>query len=230
MTETITWHPSPNFDSRATPTRVDILVIHYTGMKDAASAMARLCDSAAKVSSHYLIDESGTIFRLVEETQRAWHAGLSFWRGERDINSHSIGIELVNPGHEFGYRRFPERQMAALEALAKDILRRHPIPARNVVGHSDVAPGRKQDPGELFDWQRFATAGIGLWPDRGRTEEEEGANRIGDLLEFIGYDTADLDAATTAFQRRYRPEQVDGIADGQTIRRAAALLKLFAES
>ena len=157
---------SPNFDARPPGARIDMLVLHYTGMVSAEAAIERLCDPAAKVSAHYLIDEDGAVRRLVDENHRAWHAGEASWRGKSDINARSLGIELVNPGHEFGYRPFPEAQMAALEALAQDILARHTIEARNVVGHSDVAPRRKTDPGELFDWRRLAEAGIGLWPGK----------------------------------------------------------------
>lgn len=155
--------PSPNYSDRA-PGAIDILVLHYTGMSSCGDALARLCDPAAKVSAHYLIDEDGTVFHLVAEERRAWHAGISFWAGERDINSRSIGIELVNPGHELGYRHFPETQMLRLAELARDILARHPIPQQRVLGHSDVAPGRKRDPGELFNWQWLAGQGIGIWP------------------------------------------------------------------
>ena len=146
-----------------------MLVLHYTGMRSAAEALARLTDPEAKVSAHYLIDEDGTVVRLVDEEMRAWHAGVSFWRGATDINARSIGIELVNPGHEFGYRPFPRAQMAALIDLALDIVARWPIPARNVVGHSDVAPRRKMDPGELFDWPRLAAPASGC----GRSEADE---------------------------------------------------------
>ncbi|MBT4888262.1 MAG: N-acetylmuramoyl-L-alanine amidase [Rhodospirillales bacterium] len=156
--------PSPNHNERPLETSVDMLVIHYTGMKNCEDALARLCDVEAQVSAHYLIDEDGTLYQMVDENRRAWHAGVSYWRGITDVNAHSIGIELVNPGHEFGYRAFPEAQMLTLIDLCKDILSRHDISACNVVGHSDVAPERKQDPGELFDWQRLADAGIAQWP------------------------------------------------------------------
>ncbi|MGY8992341.1 MAG: N-acetylmuramoyl-L-alanine amidase, partial [Rhodospirillales bacterium] len=156
---------SPNFDDRPAGLPVDMLVLHYTGMKSASDALDRLCDPAAKVSAHYLVNMNGSVSALVDEEKRAWHAGVSFWRGHTDVNARSIGIELVNPGHEFGYVPFPEKQMAALIKLAKDILKRHAIEARNVVGHSDIAPRRKMDPGELFDWPRLAAAGIGLWFD-----------------------------------------------------------------
>ncbi len=156
--------PSPNHDARAEGKPLDMLLLHYTGMESAAAALDRMCDPAAKVSAHYMIDEDGTVYRLVDEDRRAWHAGVAHWAGEDDINSRAIGIELVNPGHEFGYRAFPEPQMAALEALCLDILSRHDIPPDRVLGHSDVAPDRRQDPGDLFDWKRLAAKGIGLWP------------------------------------------------------------------
>ncbi|HEY1507001.1 MAG TPA: N-acetylmuramoyl-L-alanine amidase [Stellaceae bacterium] len=222
--------PSPNFDARPADGRVDMLILHYTGMRTAKEALDRLCDPAAMVSAHYLIDEDGTITRLVAEEQRAWHAGIASWRGRSDINGASIGIELVNPGHEFGYRRFPEPQMAVLEALAHAILERHPIPARNVIGHSDVAPLRKQDPGEHFDWARLARAGIGFWPDfTGQTAATlPGLREIQKKLASIGYfcpQSGALDAVTTAailaFQRHFRPARCDGVLDAETSRRIA---------
>lgn len=222
--------PSPNFDARPGDGRVDMLVLHYTGMRTAKEALDRLCDPAAKVSAHYLIDEDGAVTRMVAEEKRAWHAGISSWRGRTDINGASIGIELVNPGHEFGYRRFPEPQMAALEELARGILSRQAIPARNVVGHSDVAPLRKQDPGELFDWPRLARAGIGFWRDFGARTVPQPLNlreSQAQLVE-IGYfcpQSGALDAITTAailaFQRHFRPERCDGVLDTETSRRIA---------
>jgi N-acetylmuramoyl-L-alanine amidase len=221
--------PSPNFDARAGAGTVDMLVLHYTGMRTAQEALDRLCDPAAKVSAHYLIEEDGSVWRLVDEAQRAWHAGISWWRGCRDINGASIGIELVNPGHEFGYRPFPEPQMAALETLAREILNRHPIPPRAVLGHSDIAPQRKQDPGELFDWARLGKAGIGLWPDFTQTASApETIAALQSALGTIGYESPQsgaLDAATcaviTAFQRHFRPSLCDGAADAETRRRIA---------
>jgi N-acetylmuramoyl-L-alanine amidase len=222
--------PSPNRGPRPPGTAIDTLVLHYTGMRSAAEALDRLCDPAAKVSAHYAIGEDGTVWRLVPEALRAWHAGVSFWRGESNLNDRSIGIELVNPGHEFGYRPFPEPQMAALIALCRGILARHPIPPGRVVGHSDIAPTRKQDPGELFDWKRLAAAGIGAWP---RIALLRAPASVGDadtleavaLLGRIGYDTGALEgesdgtliAAFRAFQRRFRPARVDGILDGETL-------------
>ncbi len=222
-------HPSPNHGPRPPGVAIDMLILHYTGMRTAGEAIERLCSADTQVSAHYLVDEDGTVLRLVPEERRAWHAGTSFWAGRRDINSASIGIELVNPGHEFGYRPFPEPQMAALEPLARDILARHPIPARHVLGHSDVAPRRKADPGELFDWQRLARAGIGLWPEADAAPAA-GIGEAQRLLAAIGYETAlsgaldeETRAAVTAFQRHFRPARCDGALDGETLARIAAV-------
>ena len=215
---------SPNFDERPNDAPIDMLVLHYTGMPTAADALARLCDPAAKVSAHYVIDEDGRVIALVDETKRAWHAGVSSWRGESNVNGRSIGVELVNPGHEFGYRDFPDAQMTALEELAAAILARHPIPARNVVGHADVAPSRKADPGERFDWRRLAAKGIGLWPV-GASAVDADAEAVRDMLAGYGYDTADATAAITAFQRHFRPSRFDGVADAETAGRLIALLQ-----
>jgi N-acetylmuramoyl-L-alanine amidase len=213
--------PSANFDQRPKGAVIDMLVIHYTGMTDAGAALRRLTDAAAKVSCHYFIGEGGDIIRLVGETDRAWHAGVSFWRGDSGCNARSIGIELQNPGHEFGYRAFPEAQMASLEVLALDIIGRHPIPPGNVVGHSDIAPARKMDPGERFDWRRLAARDIGLWPKP--TAESEIGLDAERLLAELGYQTSDLVAAITAFQRRYRTSSIDGKADAETLALMAAL-------
>lgn len=215
--------PSPNHDARPDGGAIDMLVVHYTGMQSATAARERLCDPAAKVSAHYMIDEDGSVAALVPEDRRAWHAGVSFWRGRTDINARSVGVELVNPGHEYGYRPFPEPQMAAFEELAKAILGRHPIPARNVVGHSDVAPRRKEDPGELFDWRRLAGCGIGLWP--GATASAE-ATDAAQMLARFGYETEDLAATLRAFQRRFRPARIDGVADAETTGLLADLLRV----
>lgn len=214
---------SPNHDERPANTTIDMLVLHYTGMKSAADAIDRLCDSAAKVSAHYLIDEDGSICRLVGENRRAWHAGVSYWRGHTDINARSIGIELVNPGHEWGYRQFPDVQMAALIDLASDILARHPISARNVVGHSDIAPRRKTDPGELFNWNDLAEAGIGLAPES-VVNDVPLADQLPKMLDEIGYESEDLSATLGAFQRRFRPALIDGAADSETYRLVAGVL------
>ena len=225
--------PSPNFDARAAGGAIDMLILHYTGMKTAAEALDRLCDPAAKVSAHYLIDEDGAVWRLVDEAKRAWHAGVSSWRGRSDINGASIGIELVNPGHEFGYRPFPKAQMAALAELARALLGRHPIPPRHVLGHSDVAPLRKQDPGELFNWARLARAGIGLWPDFDAAADlPQTAAELRAALTMIGYacpvggdDAAAMAAIITAFQRHFRRKLCDGVADSETRHRIAVLAR-----
>ena len=206
--------PSPNFNERRLP--VSMIVLHYTGMQSAAEALERLKDPAAEVSAHYLIDEDGTVIRLVDEAKRAWHAGRSFWRGITDVNSASVGIELVNPGHEFGYRPFPDAQMEALVPLLADIVRRHDIPRANVVGHSDVAPARKIDPGELFDWDMLARYNLTLprpHPKMRLLYDNEGAFFL--ALARFGYDVSDKEAAVAAFQRRWRPHKIDGQVDGQ---------------
>ena len=157
--------PSPNQDDRPDGMPVDTLILHYTGMQTAQAAIDRLRDPDAHVSSHYVVDEDGTVLRLVPEARRAFHAGVSYWRGNAALNGRSIGIEIVNPGHEWGYRDFPALQMAAVCDLCLEILSRHPIPPRNIVAHSDVAPDRKEDPGEKFDWEGLARNGVGLWPE-----------------------------------------------------------------
>jgi N-acetylmuramoyl-L-alanine amidase len=217
--------PSPNCDERPDGVPIDMLVLHYTGMPSAEAALARLTDPAAEVSAHWLIDEDGAIVALVPEAMRAWHAGVSFWRGAAGVNARSIGVELVNPGHEFGYRPFRERQMAALLELAADITARHRIPARNVVGHADVAPRRKMDPGELFDWRRLARAGVGLWPEEADDCIRE-PDPIRGLLAAIGYETEDLFATLKAFQRHFRPARVNGRLDFETARLIKGLADL----
>lgn len=205
---------SPNCNARALP--VSMVVLHYTGMQTAEAALERMCDAAAEVSAHYMIDEDGTVTALVPEGLRAWHAGRAYWRGITDVNSASVGIELVNPGHEFGYRPFPEAQMEALLPLLADIVKRHDIPRANVVGHSDVAPARKEDPGELFDWDLLAGHHLALPKPEvtlGDPFENEGAFMLG--LERYGYDISDGPAAIRAFQRRWRPELIDGELDLQ---------------
>ena len=215
--------PSPNFDARPPGSVVDMLVLHYTGMASAEAALDRLCDPAAKVGAHYVIDEDGTVSRLVDEDRRAWHAGASSWRGVANVNARSIGIELANPGHDFGYRPFAEAQMVALADLAADVLGRHPIPARNVVGHSDVAPRRRMDPGELFDWRRLARAGIGLWPV-GARPGHRAEDAVTAMLAEYGYETEDQTRTLEAFQRHFRPARIDGLADAETAGLAEALL------
>ena len=213
---------SPNRDERPDGRRPDMLILHYTGMRSAADALDRLCDPAAKVSAHWLIEEDGAVWRLVPEEQRAWHAGVSFWDGETGLNAGSIGIELANPGHEFGYRPFPEPQMAALVGLARDVVARWRIAPRRVLGHADVAPRRKQDPGELFDWRRLAGQGIGLWP----APAAPVADAVGALAR-CGYEVAEPAASLLAFQRRFRPARLDGLADDETRALLGGLLDLL---
>jgi N-acetylmuramoyl-L-alanine amidase len=230
--------PSPNFDARTSPP--DMIVLHYTGMASGPAALERLRDPEAKVSAHYLIEEDGRLFSLVAEERRAWHAGVSFWKGQRDVNAVSIGVELVNPGHEFGYRAFPMPQIAVLIGLLDDIRGRWSVPDARIVGHSDVAPERKQDPGELFPWARLAGAGHGLWVEPpaapgaplGVGDEGTGVFALQAGLTRLGYDSAPsgrYDAATatvvTAFQRHWRPARVDGVADGETRARLVHLLR-----
>lgn len=224
--------PSPNHDARREGAAISILVLHYTGMRDARAALARLCDPDAKVSAHYTVDEDGTVYAHVPEERRAWHAGKAHWRGENDVNSCSIGIEIVNPGHEFGYREFPDKQIEAVIALAHGIVTRHGIPKRNVVAHSDVALGRKDDPGELFPWKRLAEEGIGLWVEPGRIVERAAGpaklqadlRRYGYGIALTGAYDAQTKAAVAAFQRHFRPVRFDGIADAETLARLEALL------
>jgi N-acetylmuramoyl-L-alanine amidase len=230
--------PSPNHDERKAA--IDILLLHYTGMTSAEDALARLTDAAAKVSSHYLVYEDGRIDQLVPEARRAWHAGVSSWHGATDINSHAIGIEIVNPGHEFGYRDFPDAQIEAVIALCRDVVARRTIPRERVLAHSDVAPARKEDPGEKFPWARLADAGIGRWiapapihegttlkvGDRGSTvaELQRALFRFGyaaDVTNLYDQATAEI---ITAFQRHFRPARVDGIADYSTVATLRRLL------
>ncbi len=216
---------SPNFNARKLP--VSMVVLHYTGMPTAAEALERMCDPEAEVSAHYMIDEDGTVTGLVPEDKRAWHAGKSYWRGITDVNSASVGIELVNPGHEWGYRPFPDAQMNALLPLLADIVERHDVPRGNIVGHSDIAPARKEDPGELFDWPRLAQLGLALPIPKERMVllyDNPGAFYL--ALERFGYDITDGRAAVRAFQRRWRPELIDGEIDGQI---GAILFELLLE-
>jgi len=217
--------PSPNFDARPEGAGIDILVLHYTGMKTAEEALVRLCDPVAAVSAHYTIDRDGSVYAHVPETERAWHAGLSYWGGEHNVNARSIGIELVNPDHEFGYIPFTDDQLAALTELARGILARHPIPPHRVLGHSDVAPARKLDPGELFPWWRLAADGIGSWP----TSQMQSSGDFATDLARFGYGVppvvdVPLDRVIAAFQRHFRPACVDGIADAECAELLASLL------
>jgi N-acetylmuramoyl-L-alanine amidase len=221
--------PSPNHDARPPGEPIDTLVLHYTGMRTAEEAIGRLRDPASRVSAHYVVEEDGAIWRLVPEERRAWHAGVSYWNGHEALNGRSIGIEAVNPGHEWGYRPFPALQMAALCDLCLGIIARRRIAARDVVAHSDVSPDRKQDPGELFDWEGMAANGVGLWPPAigGSMPPAAAAADPRKLLGAIGYRT-DLPLATlvSAFQRRWRPERVDGVTDAGTIARLVAVAAL----
>lgn len=206
--------PSPNFDARTLP--ITMIVLHYTGMQSAEAAIERLTDAEAKVSSHYLVAEDGQVMRLVDEANRAWHAGRSRWRGVDDVNSASVGIEIVNPGHEFGYRPFPEAQIEALIPLVADIKDRHAITRGNIVGHSDIAPARKQDPGELFPWGRLAKLRLALpRPTKNLIDPNWTDSGFLLALERFGYDVTDSLAAIVAFQRRFRPELMDGTIDGE---------------
>ena len=240
---------SPNFDDRTLP--IAYLVLHYTGMESGAAALARMCDAQAKVSAHYMIEEDGRIFRLVDEERRAWHAGVSEWAGESNINSASIGIEIVNGGHDWpcedgSLPPYSDVQINALIALCKDIMGRHNIPAQNVLGHSDIAPSRKIDPGEHFPWDGLAAAGVGMWPNEAKGERDEdprilfeagqrdrGVAIVQSGLARIGYGarvTGEHDELTQgiikALQRRFRPSKVDGIVDIETM----SLVKWWAEA
>lgn len=235
---------SPNCGARVGDTpadmEVEIIILHYTGMKTGEDALARLCDPEAEVSSHYLIEEDGTVIQLVSEADRAWHAGDGVWQGREDINSRSIGIEIVNPGHELGYRDFPGEQIAALIDLCKDISRRHTIAARHVLAHSDIAPGRKQDPGEKFPWDRLHRSGVGHFvapaqrrggPFLQAGDAGEKVSALQAMLTLYGYgvETGGTYGQSTfqtvsAFQSHFRPELVDGIADISTIETLHRLL------
>lgn len=240
---TVKDEPSPNFDARRAPP--DMLVLHYTGMRTTDEAVARLCDPEARVSAHYVIDEDGSILRLVAEERRAWHAGKGAWQGETDCNAASIGIEIVNPGHEFGYRDFPDSQITAVIALVADIRSRWTIPDARIIAHSDLSPERKQDPGERFPWKRLAAAGHGLWfePARDRIAAlgpplkvgdeglgvivlRSGLNRLGYGLSQGGSYDEPTRLTVEAFQRHWRQARVDGIADGETRATLMGVLQL----
>lgn len=217
-------HPSPNFTERRGGAVPDMVVLHYTGMESAQAALERLCDPVAEVSAHYLITETGQVFRLVAEDKRAWHAGAARWGGVEDVNSRSIGVELANPGHALGYPPFPAPQMAALEGLLDGVLARWRIPPERVVGHAEVAPGRKIDPGEKFDWRRLARAGLAVWldwEDRGAVADPDPdsiADAFATLARRIGYAVPepaqglDFDAGVgevwRAVAMRWMPEKV----------------------
>jgi N-acetylmuramoyl-L-alanine amidase len=230
--------PSPNFDNRDQSHGLRFIVIHYTGMISADAALARLCDPKAKVSAHYLIDEAGRTYALVEESKRAWHAGVGTWRGITDINSASVGIELANPGHQHGYRAFPQRQLNAVQDLILGVMQRHNIPASGVIGHADVAPDRKEDPGELFPWEALAVNGAGIWPEVKDTDYKFATDdEVQKLLRGVGYDcplsgTYDKPTrmALIAFQRHFHPENLTGTPENETIARLRALTRLLQSS
>ena len=231
---------SPNFGPRRDPLKPDMIVLHYTGMATGVGAEAWLCDPASEVSSHYLVHENGHIVQMVRESDRAWHAGKSSWLGVTDINSCSIGIEIINRGHDWGYPDYPLRQIAAVIALCRGIMLRHDLPAHRVLGHSDVAPSRKKDPGEKFPWHSLANSGVGHWVMpapivRGETMKlgtagddvlalQHALARYGYGIETDGQYNAPTMEVVTAFQRHFRPERVDGLVDHSTLTTLQALL------
>jgi N-acetylmuramoyl-L-alanine amidase len=234
--------PSPTHDERKDGRAPDMILLHYTGMQRAQEALDRLCSPESKVSSHYFVFEDGRIVQSVQEGRRAWHAGVSHWAGETDINSSSIGIEIANPGHDFGYPDFPSRQIAAVTALCRGIIARRGIASERVLAHSDVAPSRKQDPGEKFPWRLLADSGVGQWvtpsriSDKGPTfalgQENDDVRGLQMALADFGYGvpvTGKFDEVTrdvvAAFQRHFRPAKIDGIADGSTLRTLHKLLE-----
>lgn len=235
--------PSPNYGERKGVTSPDMIVLHYTGMSDAASAIVRLCTAGTEVSAHYVVLEDGNIVQCVRESERAWHAGAASWAGETDINSRSIGIEIVNRGHDLGYTDFPLRQIAAVIALCKGIMLRREIPKHRVLGHSDVAPSRKKDPGEKFPWRLLADSGVGLWVEPApivpgpQIMLGASGDDVLDLQRALAtygygvplggqYDAATMDVVA-AFQRHFRPERIDGIADRSTLTTLGRLLALL---
>jgi N-acetylmuramoyl-L-alanine amidase len=232
--------PSPNHDERKAGVATDMIVLHYTGMSSADGALRHLCQPASKVSCHYFVFEDGTIVQLVPEARRAWHAGVSAWKGETDINRCSVGIEIVNPGHGLGYPDFPAPQIDAVISLCRDIAARLPIPPERILAHSDVAPARKNDPGEKFPWQRLSAAGVGFWiapqpikagPTLKAGDASDAVGELQTALAAFGYGitvTGRYDEPTrqvaVAFQRHFRPARVDGIADVSTIETLHLLL------
>jgi N-acetylmuramoyl-L-alanine amidase len=234
--------PSPNHGERRAGARPDLLLLHYTGMQTAQAALDRLCQKGSDVSTHYFVFEDGRIVQCVAEAQRAWHAGEACWAGETDINSRSVGIEIVNPGHDWGYADFPDAQVDAVTALCRDIAGRQAVPPDRILGHSDVAPARKRDPGEKFPWDRLAAAGVGLWVPPQPIVDGLPALKSGDSapevrdfqvrlaaygyrIDATGRYDANMTDVVTAFQRHFRPARVDGKADASTI---ATLTKLLA--
>lgn len=228
-------YPSPNFDERPPGAAIDALILHYTGMATGAEALTQLANADAKVSAHYCVDESGAVFGMIDEAKRAWHAGLSYWAGQQRLNDVSVGVEIINTGHAHGLKPFPDAQIAAVINLSLKVMGRHDIPSARVLAHSDIAPTRKQDPGELFPWERLSKAGVGLWPEAGVPRligQRPPLITAQHLLADWGYEadaTGALDmataAATAAFQRRYRPRRVDGVFDADCAQRIASLLE-----
>ncbi|MCD8562678.1 MAG: N-acetylmuramoyl-L-alanine amidase [Alphaproteobacteria bacterium] len=223
---------SLNHGARAGGRVPSLLLLHYTGMRSAEEALERLCSSESEVSAHYLIEESGVVHSLVPEDRRAWHAGKSYWAGDTDINSASIGIEIVNPGHEFGYRAFPEHQIVSLIRLSEGIVKRYNIKPSRVLGHSDVAPGRKTDPGELFPWERLAREGVGLWPAPHEVDRREAEAVLVDdarwkeLLARYGYNPdIDLPVLLMEFHRHFYPQNLGKPADCESAARLLSLLR-----
>src|SRR5882672_5487950 len=232
--------PSPNHGERNKGRLPDMILLHYTGMPDVEGAIAQLCTAGSDVSAHYIVLEDGRIVQCVPEAKRAWHAGKSFLAGEDDVNSCSIGIEIINRGHDWGYPDFPLRQIAAVIALCRGIMLRRKVPSHRVLAHSDVAPFRKKDPGEKFPWHSLANSGVGHWVQpapiiRGETLRLGSAgNDVRDLQQALArygygvpvngkYDTATLEVVT-AFQRHFRPGRVDGIVDHSTLTTLQSLL------
>jgi N-acetylmuramoyl-L-alanine amidase len=236
--------PSPNFGERNKGLVPDMIVLHYTGMPDIDGAITRLCTQGTDVSSHYIVLEDGRIVQSVQESKRAWHAGVSYWAGEDDINSCSIGIEISNRGHDWGYPAFPSRQIAAVTTLCRGIMLRNDIPLHRVLGHSDISPYRKKDPGEKFPWHSLANSGVGIWvpptpitqgANLGPGSEGKDVAALQDALARFGYGipgSGKYDEKTaevvTAFQRHFRPEKVDGIADFSTLNTLQNLLASIA--
>jgi len=236
---------SPNFTPRRGTDRPDMVILHYTGMPTGAEAEAWLCDPASEVSSHYLVHEDGRIVQMVRERDRAWHAGKSSWHGISDVNSWSVGIEIVNPGHELGYPAFPERQIAAVIALCRDVIMRHGIVPERILAHSDVSPGRKVDPGEGFPWADLARAGVGHFvepalvgggPDLKLGDEGAGVEELQSMLALYGYGieitgvfNSETEIVVAAFQRHFRPQRVDGVGDPSTVETLRRLLRALPE-
>lgn len=220
--------PSPNFGERIAGSQIDMVLLHYTGMADAQSALQRLQDQAFEVSAHYVVCEDGAIVQMVAERARAWHAGSSFWQGVRDINSVSIGIEIINGGHDYALPAYPKYQIDAVIALCLDLKQRYDIPTERFLGHSDVAPQRKEDPGELFPWPELAKHGLGHWisqPQDILCDEDAGVG----LFSRMGFDVAGQDHVKMieAFQRHFRPAHINGQLDAQTLSLLAQYAPLY---